>query len=165
MEGDKCPRQSKPIGFSPAQFLDSFVHIFIHDLVDYLLFEAMDFWVLLLELISLRRLLFNEVKGHAYVAFSLCFEVQKAVGSLQLVKIPLNIIVVVHIFLQLSSPLGTLLFIHEILTVHIVKVNSDLGSVWITLAATWHVLLILIEVEPQILDLDRKIIHIFAKLT
>jgi hypothetical protein len=148
LETDKCPRQSKPISFPPAQFLDSFVNVFVNHLVDYLLFEAMDFRVLLLELISLRRLFFNEVKGHTNIAFSLCFEVKKAVGSLQLIKIPLNIIVIVHIFLQLGSPLSTLLFIHEILTVHIVKINSNLRSVRITLATTWHVLLILIKVKP-----------------
>ena len=164
MEGDECPRQSEPVGLSPSHFLDDFVNIFIHDLVDDPLLEAMDFRILCLEFISLVCLFFDEVKGHANAAFPLRLEIEEAVGSLQLVQITLNVVVVVHVFLQLGFPLSTLLFVHEILTVHVVEVYSDLWSVRVALAAAWHVLHFLIEVKPEVLHLNGQVVHVLAQL-
>lgn len=114
----------------------------------------MDLRVLLLEFVSLVCFLFYEVEGHANIALSLRPEIQELIRPLKLVQIPLNIVVVIHVFLQLGFPLSTLLFVHEILTVHVVEVNTDLRAVWVTLTTAWHVLLISIKVEPQVFLLD-----------
>jgi hypothetical protein len=66
--------------------------------------------------------------------------------------------------LQLGFPLSTLLFVHEILTVHVVEVYSDLWSVRVALAAAWHVLHFLIEVKPEVLHLNGQVVHVLAQL-
>ena len=95
----------------------------------------MNFRVLLLELILLLCLVFDEVKGHSNVSLSLSLEVKEAVRALQLVKVPLNIIVIVDVLQELGFPLPTLLIIHEMFTVHVVEINADLGPKWIVLCA------------------------------
>ena len=164
MEGDERPRQSEPVGPAPSHLLDNFVNILIDNLVDDALLEAMDLRILCLEFISLVCLFFDEVKGHANVAFPLRPKIQEAVRPLQLVQITFNIVVVINILLQLCFPFGALLLIHEILTVHVVEVYSNLGAVGVALAAAWHVICFLIKVKPKILDLNRQVVHILAQL-
>lgn len=165
LEGDQRPSQAQPIRSSPAQFLHSLINILINHLVNHSFFESVNFWVLLLELIPLYRLFLYEVKSQPNIALSLRLEVQKSVRSLELVQVALNVVVVVNVFLELGSPLSALLLIHEILTVHVVEVDSYLCPVWIALATARHVLLVHVEVEPQVLHLNRQIIHILPQFT
>lgn len=163
LECDKRLGQTEPIGMPPSHFLDCFIHILVYCLINELLFYFVNLWILLLEFISLYCFFFDKVKSQADISFSLSLKVKKSIRPLKLVQIPLNVIVVIYIFLQLGPPFTSLLLIHEILTVHIVEVNSHLWAVLVWLII-WRLLILQVKVEPQLLDFDRQVIHILPEL-
>ena len=110
--------------------------------------------MLLLECISFVIFLFDEVKSQPQITLSLLSEIQKTIWILQLVQIPLNIVVIVNVFLELGAPLPALLIVHEELTVHIVEVDSHLGSVGVGLTGVRLRLILHVKIKPEPLDFN-----------
>lgn len=165
LEGDEGPGEAEPVGASPAHFLDRSADVLVDSLVDDSLLNPVNIWVSFLEVISLPCFFFDEVEGHADVLLALGSEVQEAVGTLQLVQIPFDVVVVVNIFLQLGSPLTTLLLVHEVLTVHVVEVDAHLRSVRITLSTVGFLSGVDVEIKPKFLNLNSYVRHVFSKFT
>jgi len=93
--------------------------------------------------ILFRSLLFgNAIKGHAYFILAILLEVEESIWVLQLIKISLNVLIVIHILHELSPPLSALLIVHELFAVKVVKQYSDLRLVLIS------------KIKPKLLDLD-----------
>lgn len=165
LESDEELCEAQPISSSPARFLDYLVNILVHFLVDDLLFEAVDLRPLVFELNLFVCLFLDVVKSQAQIIFALCLEVKEAVRSLKLIQISLNVVVIVNVLLDLGSPLPTLLIIHEILTVHVIKVDAHLGAEGISIGAGHLGLVAHIEVKPQLLHFNRILLHVVFELT
>lgn len=148
LEGDECLCHAKPVGSPPACLLYDPIDILVHGLVDHLLLQAVDFWPFVLEFVPLGCLFLDEVKGEPQVILPLRLEVKESIWPLKLVEVPLDVVVVVDILLDLGSPLATLLIIHEILTVHVVEVDPDLGAEWVGVRIGGLGLVLDSEVEP-----------------
>jgi len=147
-------RESQPVSLPESHFLDDFTDVLVNMLVNDLLLNSVNVWVLLFKLHLFRMFFFDALKCHSNIIFSLSLEIEESVRSLKLIQIHLNIVVVVNILLKLSPPLTTLQFIHEIFTVHVVEVDSDLRSK-ICLNASF-----LIKIKPKFFDFDGHIIHV-----
>ena len=85
----------------------------------------MQSWVPLFEFFFVILLCRDSFKRHANALFSVFLEVQERVGVLKLVQISLNVLIVVHIFHQLSLPLAALLVVHKLLAVEVVEQYSN----------------------------------------
>ena len=102
----------------------------------------MKIWVRPLEILF-RSLLFRYAfKGHPYFILTILLEVEESIWVLQLVEVPLNILIVIHVLHELSPPLSALLIIHELFAVKVVKQYSDLGLVLIS------------KIKPKLLDFN-----------
>jgi len=97
---------------------------------------------------------FDCLKCHSNIIFSLSLEIKESIRSLKLIQVHFNVVVVVNILLKLSPPFTTLQFIHEIFTVHVVEVDSDLRSK-IRLNSC-----LLIKIKPKFFDFNGHIIHV-----
>lgn len=95
-----------------------------------------------LEILFRFLLLGDAFEGHAYLILSVLFKVEESIRVLQLVKVPLNVLVVIYVLHELCSPLSALLIIHELFAVQIVKQYSDLRLVLVS------------EIKPKLLNLD-----------
>jgi len=102
------------------------VGVVVDVLVDDLLLKLVELWVLALEPDLVHLFGSDIVEGHPYLLLALVLEIQEGVGLLQLLKVHVNVFVVVHVFLDLSPPLADLLVVHELLTIKIVKQQTDL---------------------------------------
>ena len=147
-------RQSQPVGLPESHFLDDFADILVDVLVNDLLLNSVNLWVLLFKLHLFHMFFFDCLECHSDIIFPLSLEIEEPVRSLKLIQIHFNVVVVVDILLKLSPPLTTLQFIHEIFTVHVVEVDSDLRSK-VCLNAS-----LLIKIKPKFFDFNGHIIHV-----
>lgn len=118
--------QGQPVCSPVAQFLHKLICVLIYVLVYHLLFELVELRKPPFELLFRFLLIGDPLKSHAYFALTVLLEIEKSVGVLQLVQIALNVLVIVDILHKLSSPLTTLLIVHELFTVEVVKKYADL---------------------------------------
>ena len=66
------------------------------------------------------------IKGHTNSLLAILLKVEECIWILKLVEVPLNVLVVVHVFHELGAPFSTLLVVHEFLAIEVVKQNANL---------------------------------------
>lgn len=87
----------------------------------------MNLRILPLELLLGLLLLGNALEAHANGRLAILLEVEERIRVLQLVEVPLNVLVIVHVLFELGPPLAALLVVHKLFAVKIVKQYSYLG--------------------------------------